>query len=66
MPEIAIASWARYIGANEEIQKQFFSSGRVSPKVFSIGVGFGGDCGSTRRGGHYGGGQGYPAQIATS
>jgi hypothetical protein len=52
--KIAIASWARYIEANDnqedEIERQFFSA----------------DGGSTRGRGHYGCGQRNQAQIATS
>jgi len=56
--KIAIAASARYIGANEEIEKQFQSHYDI---VHDIAVDT-----SARGRGHHGGGQRDQAQIATS
>ena len=69
--EIAIAAGSRYIGANEEIKRQFFffvsfRSIFAEAHVFSFSIWFGGDFGSARCCSYHGGGQGDQTQVATS
>jgi hypothetical protein len=66
--QIAIAPWERYIGANEEIERQFVSPGGVFTPAHAvlISLRFGDRCPIADCGGHHGGGQGHSAEIAAS